>query len=394
MKLLIPGSLLTFCTIPGAWFMAPLNAILGRRPTMVISAILTIFGWLAVALMPGSIGILVGRAISGIAAGGISVSVNTYGIEMADPEVRGLMSIIINNGILAGQVVTMGLGYGLRYYGVALVNLFLPLMFLISQIWLPESPSFLVVKGREAQARKVLMHLRGSSANTDMEVKKLKDMNQKDLGKSLAWRELFSRQSLKSGVIVTTLFILMHFTGYLVVSSNASRIFANAGSSVDDGVAAIIICAVQLCAGVGAGFLIDRLGRKKSLMLSNAIMCIPLAILATYVGVVNTEGDEVQTYGWIPLACLMISQAGVAVGVNPVPYILSSEYFPTSIRSQASSICYTFGTLAGVAALQLYTPMLEGMTQTGLYAFYACVCALGILFAYFVVRETKGELVG
>ncbi|KAK7073314.1 hypothetical protein SK128_022156, partial [Halocaridina rubra] len=89
-------------------------------------------------------------------------------------------------------------------------------------------------------------------------------------------------------------------------------------------------------------------------------------------------------YGWIPLVCLMVSQAAVVVGANPVPYILSIEYFPTAIRTQGSSICYTFGTLAGVAALQLYTPMLEGMTQTGLYAFYASVCALGIPFAYFV----------
>ncbi|XP_068244709.1 facilitated trehalose transporter Tret1-like [Palaemon carinicauda] len=388
------SSFLSLFALPGAWVVAPLMNILGRRPSMLIFGLLLILGWIGVVLLPGSTGLLVARCVCGFSAGGVSIVINTYAIEASDPDVRGMMFVIINNGIYAGQVVTMAAGYGPRYYTVALIDLILPIGFVISLFWLPESPSFLVVKGRTEAARKVLLNLRGPHSDIDSEIKSYQDMNIASQTSKVQWKDLFRAPYLKRMGIVCVLFVSMYFTGFLVVSSNASRIFAEAGSTIDDSLAAIIVTAVQLMAGIVSSFLMDRLGRRRSLILSYCGMFLPLAILAVYIGSVDADNEGPTTFGWVPLVCLMLSQAAVVLGVNPIPYILSNEYFPTALRSQASSICFTFATLASVAALQLYTPMTEGMTQTGLYAFYASVSAVGVPFCYFFVQETTGELVG
>lgn len=70
-------------------------------------------------------------------------------------------------------------------------------------------------------------------------------------------------------------------------------------------------------------------------------------------------------------------------------------YLPVSLSPpQASGICFSVYTAASFSALQLYTPMREGLTQAGLYGFYACVSAVGIPFTYFFITETSGQQVG
>ncbi|XP_047488026.1 facilitated trehalose transporter Tret1-like [Penaeus chinensis] len=175
----------------------------------------------------------------------------------------------------------------------------------------------------------------------------------------------------------------------------------------------------------------DKIGRRKSLFLSFVSMIPFLVVMALYVGITGdgeenggrgrpafhplawarqglTGADEYQVgddwaragdaepspYGWVPLVAMMLFLVGSCFGVNPVPYILANEYFPTGIRSQASSVCISISTIMNFVALQVYTPMQDGLTQAGLYAFYAAVCAIGIPYTYFFIRETKGMQIG
>ncbi|XP_037778822.1 facilitated trehalose transporter Tret1-like isoform X2 [Penaeus monodon] len=320
------GSLVMLGSTVGAWVVAPLMMRLGRRACILGSGSTAVLGWLGVALLPEPVGILVARGLSGMAAGGLSLVANSYGIELADPEVRGMMAMVLNLGILLGQVVTVSVGYDARYFIVALVDMALPLALLLSLFHLPESPPYLVLKG------------------------------------------------------------------YQVISANTSRMFEAAGSSLDDSLATIIVNVVQVAAAVAASLLMDRLGRRRSTMLSYGVMCAALGGLAVYLLAAGEQ--DPRPLAWVPLVCLMVTQGAVTVGVNPVPFILSSEYFPTRIRAWAAGICYTVGNLAGFLALQLYTPMLEALGQVGLYAFYSAVCLAGVPFTYFFVRETTGAKVG
>ncbi|XP_068244358.1 facilitated trehalose transporter Tret1-like isoform X4 [Palaemon carinicauda] len=328
------SSLKTIAAIPGAFAIALLMEPLGRRLCMAISGLLMVVGWFGIAFVHGVEGMLISRVISGVAVGGLSISINTYIVEIVDREIIGKMSVIASSAILGGELVSLTLGYAFRYYTAGLLLLIFPVAFLLSLFWLPEVPSVLILKG------------------------------------------------------------------YYVVTANCTRIFMVAGSSIDDSIASVMVTSVQLVGALFAGFLIDTLGRRKSLIISYGIMSVPLAVMAAYFGVCGEDildGEmqkETNPYGWIPVVCLMTSQAAVVLGVNPVPFLLSNEYFPTFIRPQASGICFVVSTLVGSIVLQLYTPMVEGMTEAGVFTFYACSCVVGIPFTFFFIKETKGKRVG
>ncbi|XP_063604407.1 facilitated trehalose transporter Tret1-like isoform X1 [Penaeus indicus] len=419
------GSLVQLGSLPGAWAVAGLAVVLGRRYSMMISGCVALLAWLGVGLSPSSVGVLVSRAVSGMAMGGLTVVVNIYAIELADPDVRGMMGMMLNLGIMAGQLVTVSVGYETRYFVVALIDAFIPAIFFLGLVWLPESPSFLVLKGRDEEARKVIRQLRGEHINVNEEIQNYRAMNEGREGRSV-WRGLTQPRILKNLGIVSMLFVIVFFSGFFIVNANASRMFKAAGSTIDANLAAIIINIVQLIGGFIGFLLADKLGRKGLLYSGLTLMCISLTGLATYVGLTEsrngdgfsddllgnttatpsfstftseqiddlTEGPVIHQHGWIPLACLIVCQFGAAFGVNAIPFILSTEYFPTWIRAQASGICFSVYTAASFSALQLYTPMREGLTQAGLYGFYACVSAVGIPFTYFFITETSGQQVG
>ncbi|XP_066968308.1 facilitated trehalose transporter Tret1-2 homolog [Macrobrachium rosenbergii] len=222
-----------------------------------------------------------------------------------------------------------------------------------------------------------------------------KDMNQITKENRSLWRELFAREVITDLAQVCTLFVLLHFTGCYLILFNILRVFKESGSSVDSHIASDIVTIVQFVAILFASTLVDKLGRRNSLMMSFGIMSVPLAVMAVYSGIVSDgTQEETNPYGWIPVVCLVISQAAMVVGVVPVPYILSSEYFPTFLRPQAISICYSVFTLSGFVLLQFYTPVLEVMTGAGVFAMYSCSCVVGVIFTFFFIRETSGEYIG
>lgn len=389
------SSLKSIAAIPGACVIALVMTRWGRRLCMAASGVLMVVGWLGIVLLPGVAGMLISRVISGFGIGGLSISINTYVVELADLEVRGTMAAIITIGIIGGQVVTMALGYAFRYYTVGLLLMIFPIVFLLSLVWLPEGPSVLIVQGREEDARKALVRLRGKYADIEAEVQVYKNMNKITEDNRSPWRELVTREPLINLARVCILFVIMHFTGYYVVAANTARIFSEAGSTIDNSIASVIVSSVQLVASAFASIPIDKLGRRKSLIMSYSIMSVPLAVMAAYFGILSDDTqEETNPYGWIPVVCLVISQAAVVLGANPIPFILSNEYFPTFIRPQASSICFVIATFMGFIVLQFYTPMVEGMTLAGLFAFYACSCVAGVPYTFFFIKETRGKHVG
>ncbi|XP_064116503.1 uncharacterized protein LOC135222348 [Macrobrachium nipponense] len=100
------SSLKTIETIPGACIIALVMMLWGRRLCMAALGLIMIVGWLGIVFIPGVDGMLISRVISGFGIGGLSISINTYVVELADREVRGTMAIIVNTGagLIGGEL--------------------------------------------------------------------------------------------------------------------------------------------------------------------------------------------------------------------------------------------------------------------------------------------------
>ncbi|KAK7066650.1 hypothetical protein SK128_010978 [Halocaridina rubra] len=408
------SSMLFIGTLPGFVFGGWLVAWLGRRKSMMVLAIPASLGWMLIALAINSPMILLGRFIVGIAYALLGVAVRTYLVEISDTEIRGAAGLTteVMKGI--GAIGVTGLGMILPWYHLAFVSTCHIMIYgLLIVPFLPESPTYLLVKGKEDKAHQVLQYLRGKYANLDEEMKQLKAKNECHTGKK-GWRIIFKADIIKKCSIVFGLFFISNFCGSEVIRANALRMLQTSGLSLDKDLSTIFIFVLLLSGNISQALIIDRIGRRKCLALSLLLLMIAYAILGSYVflqsqeievihllpegnGTVPEEGISLtisKTWNWIPTVCLMSAAFSISLGIGPIPWMLSVEYFPTHIRSQVMSVCTFIGNLMSFVALQIYSPLQVLLTPAGLYWSYSCFALIGILYTILFVTETKGKRVG
>lgn len=160
------------------------------------------------------------RFILGIAGGFTSVAGYSYVVELPDTCIRGNMATMPTLGIVIGNMLTVAIGYSLPWHYLCLFGLIPPIIFFLATIYLPESPSFLVIKGHRQQAITILRKLRGKYANVEAEVSELERRN---MTGGAGCRGLFERDVLKRVGVVTFLFLTSQMCGNFVFMIYTAR---------------------------------------------------------------------------------------------------------------------------------------------------------------------------
>ncbi|XP_045593310.1 facilitated trehalose transporter Tret1-like [Procambarus clarkii] len=392
------GSLLYLGTLVGAWVSGWVVAKIGRLRSMQAIVVPYLGGWIIVALAPSTPVLLIGRFIIGLACGGTTIAGYSYVIELSDVSVRGMAATIPTMGVVLGGLYTVCFGYVLPWHYLSMICALPPLLFFLVTFVLPMSPSFLVVQGRRQQAIVILKQLRGNYANVELEVSELERRNAvSDDGRRGGWRDLLQRDVLRPIIVVVVLFLLMQLCGNFVFMIYTARILEATGAPMDPDAITAIAGALRVAGTLAAILLLDIVGRRYLLIISHAINAVCLIILGAYAHLADNADPDDTTYKeltWVPTVCVTVALFICDIGVHPVPYIVASEYFPTRIRAQASSVCISAGTAIIFMTLQLYSPMQAAFTQAGLYWFYGATSIIGVVFCFYAVTETKGKSVG
>lgn len=393
------GSLVSLGSLVGAWVAGWMVSVLGRRRSLQVISVPYLLGWLCNALSPNAPVLLTARFVLGLACGATTVAASSYIMELADASVRGMLSTMPTLGIVLGSLYTVWMGFAFPWHYLALVCAVPPALLLVVTFVLPDSPSFLVVRGRRQTAMVILKRLRGEYADVEAEVLELERRNASSSSTkgSAGWRALLKTDILKRIGVMVMLFLFQQMCGNYVFMIQTARVLAAAGAPWDPDAATVVVAGVRVAGTVVAFFLLDRAGRRYCLGASHAINASALVVLGVYVHLRENAAPDDDTYvrlNWVPLLCVVVIMFILNVGAHPVPFILATEYFPTNIRAQASSICFSSGTAFAFLALQLYTPMQTALTQAGLYWFYASISALSVAFTFAFVHETKGRAIG
>jgi hypothetical protein len=293
--------------------------------------------------------ILVSRVISGVVFGVFQANGKVYNAEIAHPDLRGSLGTIIGNMFALGSVYTYLTGYFVTSWRMVAWLQILPACLLgISVFFIPDSPYWLVEKGREEEARRSLITLRGSSYDIEEEfleiVNKKRDKEEK--GRSVL-QTLCSRVFIIPFLRIGALMMITQWAGINVITSYMVNIFIEAGSSIDPAIAPIIVCTIQqLLAMVSTAVL--RVSPRKPLFLFCATMiACSQAGLGTYsyvtqaaredsVLATNTttliDSNPEPSYGWVPVFCVVSVNAFRTIGFMAVVQLLLAESFPTEIR--------------------------------------------------------------
>ncbi|CAK1601949.1 unnamed protein product [Parnassius mnemosyne] len=384
------GGLMPLAALGGGLIGGPLVDYIGRRRTILFTAVPFFVGWILIATANIVHLVLAGRAICGLCVGVGSLAFPVYLGETIQPEVRGTLGLfptaIGNIGILLCYVAGKYLDWSqLAYLGASL-----PIPFLILMFMIPETPRWYISRGRTEEARKALQWLRGAHTKIDNEMREIA-LSDAEAGKESPITELLSKKYMKSIFICLGLMAFQQLSGINAVIFYTVKIFQMTGSSINEHLCTIIVGIVNFISTFIATALIDRAGRKILLYISSVTMTLTLMILGTFFYVRDNLNLDVTTLGWLPLTCVMIYLLGFSLAFGPIPWLMMGEILPAKIRGAAASICTSFNWLCTFTVTKTFHNIIVAIGPSGTFWLFGSICFVGLFFVVVCVPETRGK---
>lgn len=395
----------------GAFAAGRLADVFGRRAILIVAAAMFILSALGAGAASGSLMFVVARMIGGFAVGAASVLSPAYISEVTPAATRGRLASLQQIMIIIGLTGAFLSNFVLAHVAGASTAPFwggfeawrwmfwmqtIPsTIFLLALLSIPESPRYLVAKGRRDVALSVLSRLMGAEAG---EGKLLEIEGSLDHDHRPRLSDLFDKQTGRVRRIVWVgigLAVLQQLVGINVVFYYGAVLWQAVGFSEADSLKINIVSgALSILACLVAIGLIDRIGRKPLLLIGSIGMTITLALVAYAfsTGGLDAAGKLVLSPSMGMLA--LISANAYAALFNfswgPVMWVMLGEMFPNQIRGSGLAVSGLFQWTANFAITMTFPILLHSVGLTGAYGLYAFFALLSIVFVVKMVHETRG----
>jgi sugar porter (SP) family MFS transporter len=375
----------------------------GRKPLLIIAAVLFSLCALGTGLVETFDGFIAWRIIGGVGIGIASTISPLYIAEIAPPKYRGLF-VSINQltvvlGILGAQITNMLItekipdGFteaqilaswngqtGWRWMFWA--GLFPAVLFFVLMFLIPESPRYLAKKGKYDKAGVILNKI-GGAEYTSAAINEIKETFE-DETHGTGLKTLFDKRTLGILLIGIVLAAFQQWCGINIIFNYAQEIFVSAGYGINDLFMNIVITgSINLVFTIVAMGTVDRLGRKKLMLLGSGGLAIIYAVMG-YLYYTNVTG--------MPLMILVLLAIAIyAMSLAPIVWVILSEIFPNRIRGLAMSISTFALWIASALLVQTFPFLNESLGTYGTFWIYGVICALGFLFVWAKLPETKNK---
>ncbi|XP_054005679.1 facilitated trehalose transporter Tret1-like isoform X1 [Hylaeus anthracinus] len=387
------GSIMPLSALFGGIAGGPCIEYLGRRNTILATALPFIAAWLLIALATNVAMVLVGRALCGFCVGIASLSLPVYLGETIQAEVRGTLGLLPTAFGNTGILVCFVAGMYMNWRNLALLGASLPIPFMILMFMIPETPRWYISKGQTKRARKSLQWLRGKETDITEEltaVEKLHIDSERNVSQG-AFMELFKKSHLKPLLISLGLMFFQQLSGINAVIFYTVQIFKDAGSSIDENLSTIFVGIVNFISTFVAAAVIDKLGRKMLLYISAVSMILTLFTFGTFFYLKNSVEADVSDFGWIPLLSLIVYVIGFSLGFGPIPWLMMGEILPVKIRGSAASVATAFNWTCTFVVTKTYEDIVSVFGTHGTFWFFGTIVMIGFVFVIFCVPETRGR---
>jgi sugar porter (SP) family MFS transporter len=378
------SSLLLGCVI-GASLAAFTSDRFGRKFVLLGAAALFTVSSVGTALPRNLMEFVMARVAGGIAIGIASTLSPLYIAEISPARSRGLLVSLNQLAIVTGILLSYSVNFLLTGAGASnwrwmFASATVPsVAFLFTLLFIPESPRWLVQKGRESEARSFLSRVMGSAA-ADEEIQAVKAAVAEESG------DLLDPAFRKPVIVAILIALFSQFTGINTIIYYGSLVFLehvphqNANSALW---ANVLIGAINFVATIVGMSLIDRVGRKPLLMSAFAGMAVSLFGVSAAI--------RLEAGGNIVLAFVLTYVACFAIGVGTGTWVVMAEICPTRVRGRAMSlatVCLWCGTL--VVTLT-FLSLVSALTAPAAFLLYFALSIAAFFFIWRAVPETKGR---
>lgn len=363
---------------------------LGRKYSLLLGAALFIVGSLLCASAPNPAFLIGARFVLGVAVGIATFTAPLYLSEIAPGQVRGAMvsayQLMITVGILIAFLSDTAFSSSAAWRWMLGVVAIPAALFLLGVLTLPRSPRWLMMKGRNDEARKVLNSLRTETAAVEQEMKDIaRQLEVKEQGFALLRSSRDFRRSLALGIMLQ---VVQQLTGINVVMYYAPRIFGLAGYSGHQAQlwGTVIVGAVNVIATFIAIGLVDRWGRRPILLTGFSVMTLGMGALGWLLKLgVATHAQQLLAVGM-----LLVFIAGFAMSAGPMIWILCSEIQPIKGRDFGIAASTFTNWVANTIVGATFLTMLNSFGHAQTFWLYAVLNAAFIAFTFWFVPETRG----
>jgi MFS transporter, SP family, sugar:H+ symporter len=403
------ASVLLGCAV-GAFGAGRMADAFGRRPTMLLNAILFLVTAVATGAADSAVFFVAARITAGVAIGGASVLAPMYIAEVAPARMRGrlaslqqmaivvgLFSAFVSNAILArvaggaSEIFWFGAPAWRWMFWMEAVP---ALAFLLGSTTIPESPRYLVFVGKQQRAREVFARIGGDA---DRLVRQVAHSLEAERCPRLSDLIMPGTRSIAPVLWVGMgLAAFQQFVGINMIFYFGEILWKTVGATEQWALGINVLTGlVNILATIPAIMLIDRVGRKPLLLTGSIGMTLTLGAMAAVFATAGVGPDGK------PMLSHMAAVAGLtaanlyivafAVSWGPVMWVLLGEMFPNEIRGAALAISGATNWISNFAVTVTFLPLLKVIGLTGAYAFYAIAAAISLPFVWLTVCETKNK---
>jgi SP family galactose:H+ symporter-like MFS transporter len=366
-----------------------LNFRIGRKYSLMIGAILFVVGSLFSAFAPDVEILILSRVLLGLAVGIASYTAPIYLSEIAPEKIRGSMismyQLMITIGILAAYLSDTAFSYTGAWRWMLGVITIPAILLLIGVFFLPDSPRWLAARGSDEKARRVLEKLRDTSEQAKSELDEIREsLKVKQSGWALFINNKNFRRAVYLGVLLQ---VMQQFTGMNVIMYYAPKIFDLAGfaSTSQQMWGTVIVGLVNVLATFIAIGLVDRWGRKPTLILGFIVMALGMGTLGTMMNI----GISSVFAQYFAVIMLLIFIVGFAMSAGPLIWVLCSEIQPLKGRDFGITCSTATNWIANMIVGATFLTMLNSLGSAHTFWVYAGLNVIFIFITLALIPETK-----
>lgn len=403
------ASVLLGCAV-GALLAGPIADRFGRKPIMIITAIIFAVSAFGSGISDSSAEFIFYRLLGGLGIGAASVLAPAYIAEVAPTAIRGRLATLQQLAIVLGLFAAFLSNYILATEAggaEAILMLDLPtwrwmfwvelipaILFIVGVIFIPESPRYLVAQGKIEEARSIFKRITNGAENVQIE--EVKKSLHGDKKPSIA--DLFIDGKKKIHPIIwvgIALSVFQQFVGINVVFYYGSELWQAAGFDESQSLFINVLAGTtNIVSTFIAIALVDKIGRKPLLLVGSVGMFISLGALTYIFGTAgfNDVGKLALTENMGTFALIMANLFVVFFGLSwgPIVWVLLGEMFNNRIRGAALAVAASAQWIANFAITMTFPILLGSFGLAGAYGLYATSAFISIFFVVKYIKETRG----